>query len=104
MSPGAPIAVVDVADAARRGGGGGAVAIVPVSSSQSTAAAAAAAAAAAGAGGAGAAGAGVQRDAGEFITDDDDYADDAMLSMCTDDDGDRLMTCAFNDTRINTAD
>jgi len=67
------VVVVVVDGAARRGGG---VTIVPVSSSKS-------------------AGAGDVRGCNEL---DDDDADDAMLSMCTDHEGDELLTNALTDT------
>lgn len=59
---------------------GGGVAIVPVGSSKSGT---------------------VVQDSSDFIDDD---ADDAMLSMCTDNEGDELLTSALDDTLMEADD
>jgi len=64
------VVYVAIADGGAQRGGG--VAIVPVSSSKP----------------------GTVRDSSDFIEND---ADDAVFSMCTDNEGDELLTNAFND-------
>ena len=71
------VVVIGADGGAKRAGG---VTIVPVSSSKST---------------------GVVRDSVEF---GDDAADDAVLSMCTDNEGDELLTSAFTDAMMSTGD